>query len=350
MKRPAIFFDRDNTLIVSDGYLGDPAGVKLVDGAADAVARARQYGFVVITVSNQSGVARGLFGEADVQAVNARLDELLRSANPSATIEHHAYCPFHPEAPLEEYRQDSYLRKPKPGMILAAADKLNLDLSRSWVVGDAPRDIEAGQAAGCRTVLFTDPRLKPSEAADKPSEIEPDFTATSLRQAIDIIAREAFLKTRAARPDSATTSNGGQMTTNEPVPQQEPAPAAAVEPQPTAAEAPAPEPEHALPPVATAAPAPAAASAAKPEQPQQSTPRIESLLSEILKEMRRRHEEPVADFSVSRLLAGMVQVLALAVLFFAYLYRDEPSLVALLLFAIALQTLTIALLIMGKQK
>ena len=148
MKRPAVFFDRDNTLIVSDGYLGDPAKVALVKGAADAIARARSLGYAVVCFSNQSGVARGMFSEEDVQAVNARTDELLRSENPAAVIDRHEFCPFHPEGTVEAYRQESDRRKPKPGMILAAADKLALDLSRSWVVGDAARDIEAGKAAG----------------------------------------------------------------------------------------------------------------------------------------------------------------------------------------------------------
>src|SRR5262245_54226960 len=84
MKRPAVFFDRDNTLIVSDGYLGDPSQVRLVKGAADAVARARAMGFVTVVFSNQSGVARGMFGEEDVRAVNARLDELLRATHADA--------------------------------------------------------------------------------------------------------------------------------------------------------------------------------------------------------------------------------------------------------------------------
>ncbi len=79
MKRPAVFFDRDNTLIVSDGYLGNPAEVKLIEGAADAVARARKMGFAAVTISNQSGVARGMFTEDAVRSVNRRMDDLLRA-------------------------------------------------------------------------------------------------------------------------------------------------------------------------------------------------------------------------------------------------------------------------------
>ena len=150
MKRPAVFFDRDNTLIACDEYLGDPAKVCLVDGAADAVARARNLGYATVIFSNQSGVARGLFPEEAVHAVNARLDEMLIDANPKAVIDRHEFCPFHPDASIDKYRQDSHLRKPRPGMIHQAAEALALDLTRSWVIGDAPRDIEAGKAAGCR--------------------------------------------------------------------------------------------------------------------------------------------------------------------------------------------------------
>src|SRR5215218_5779898 len=167
MKRAAIFFDRDNTLIANDGYLGDPNGVVLVEGAADAIARARDLGYAVVVFSNQSGVARGMFTEEAVHAVNHRLDEMLLDDNAHAVIDRHEFCPFHPEAAVERYREDSDLRKPKPGMILQAERQLALDLSRSWVVGDAPRDVDAGKAAGCRTVLVRDRSLKNSPAADE---------------------------------------------------------------------------------------------------------------------------------------------------------------------------------------
>src|SRR5688572_14713126 len=120
MKRSAVFFDRDNTLIASDEYLGEPAKVMLVDGAADAVARARRLGFATIVFSNQSGVARGYFGEDAVHAVNQRMDEMLRDENREAVIDRHEFCPFHPEASIEKYRQDSPMRKPNPGMIHCA--------------------------------------------------------------------------------------------------------------------------------------------------------------------------------------------------------------------------------------
>src|SRR5829696_815398 len=175
MIRPAIFFDRDNTLIACNDYLGDPELVKLIDGAADAIARARSLGFAIVVFSNQSGVARGMFSESDVRAVNERLDQMLLAQNAQAIVDRHEYCPFHPEATVENYRQDSDRRKPGAGMIHSAAEALSIDLPNSWVIGDAPRDIEAGVAAGCRTILYADSSLPPSPAAGADRKVEPDY-------------------------------------------------------------------------------------------------------------------------------------------------------------------------------
>src|SRR5688572_6304744 len=215
MKRPAVFFDRDNTLIVSDGYLGDPTKVVLVDGAAESVARVRQLGYATVVFSNQSGVARGMFAEDAVHAVNARMDEQLLDANPTAVIDRHEFCSFHPEATVEAYRQESPLRKPRPGMILQAAERLALDLSRSWVVGDAPRDVEAGHAAGCRTILIKDPTLPPSPAANSASDVEPTFVVSSLREAVAGIGRHTEGAAPAEPPEADAR---GPSTAEEPNP------------------------------------------------------------------------------------------------------------------------------------
>jgi D-glycero-D-manno-heptose 1,7-bisphosphate phosphatase len=384
MKRPAVFFDRDNTLIVSDGYLGDPGKVVLVEGAAEAVARVRQLGYATVVFSNQSGVARGMFGEDSVHAVNGRMDEMLLDANSGAVIDRHEFCPFHPEAMVEAYRQDSALRKPRPGMVLQAAEKLALDLSRSWVVGDAPRDVEAGQAAGCRTILVRDASLPPSPAANSASDVEPNFVVESLREAVAVIARETA-GGESARPESAQP----EATHSEPAPQGRApvtvklqpsapaAPAAQVQPAPAArtaspaAQAPATRPGPVKPaqvetaatprPAAVApAPAPTPAARALPAEPQvtrrapadaplSSMEGVEALLEQILMELRRAGEREHTDFSVTRLLAGIVQVIALAVLFFAY-FRTGGAQLTTLVTALTLQAFTIALLIMGRQR
>jgi D-glycero-D-manno-heptose 1,7-bisphosphate phosphatase len=295
MKRPAIFFDRDNTLIVGNDYLGDPAEVRLVPGAAAAVARARRMGYATVIVSNQSGVARGLFDEAAVHAVNQRLEQLLLADDPAAVIDRHEFCPFHPDGTIDAYRKESDLRKPKPGMILRAAEAMALDLRRSWMVGDAPRDIEAGRAAGCRTILFTDHTLPPSPAVEADSAVAPDFTAASLIEAMDII--EAHRASPAVESSKSTLAQS----------------------------APANDP----PPLA----------------------RVEATLDQILNELRRRDAAELDDFSVSKLLAGIVQVLALGLVFMAYLNRDDVDrFYPLLLFSLFVQMLVVALLIMGRQR
>lgn len=299
MPRPAIFFDRDNTLIACDDYLGDPEQVKLIDGAADAIARARSLGFAIVVFSNQSGVARGMFGEDDVRAVNERLDQMLLAQNAQAVIDRHEYCPFHPEATVERYRQDSDRRKPGAGMIFSAADALTIDLPDSWVIGDAPRDIEAGVAAGCHTILFRDSNLSRSPAADAPVRVKPDHTVNSLAQAIDVIEGDddehtPFVQKPTPAPPRDKSDPEGSSTTR--------------------------------------------------------SSRLETLAEEILYELRRSKEVPHTDFSVAKLMAGISQVISIALVFLAYLNRNETTTFgALLLFAVWVQCFTIALLIMGRQ-
>ena len=358
MKRPAVFFDRDNTLIVSDGYLGDPTKVVLVDGAADAVARVRSLGFATVVFSNQSGVARGMFGEDAVHAVNGRMDELLLDTNPGAVVDRHEFCPHHPEATVEAYRLDSPLRKPRPGMITQAAEKLALDLSRSWAIGDAPRDVEAGHAAGCRTILVKDDRLPPSPAANSASDVDPDFVVSSLAEAVAVITRQTMgPAANQGGPAVAEIAQPANPPETIKLPTT-PAPAAAA-PLPTPAPRPAPpapvEPERPTPPPAVArAPAaavvqPTPAPSPAPAVPTESIERLDDVLQQILLELRRENEQPHADFSVSKLMAGIVQVVALAALFMAY-FRGESGQVVTLLTALTLQCFTIALLIMGRQR
>jgi len=381
MKRPAVFFDRDNTLIACDEYLGDPSKVCLVEGAADAVARARGLGYATVIFSNQSGVARGYFSEEAVHGVNARLDEMLSDANPKAVIDRHEFCPFHPDASIDRYRQDSHLRKPRPGMIRQAAEALALDLTRSWVIGDAPRDIEAGKAAGCRTILFTDSKLKTSPAALEKQKVEPDYICSTLAEALDFIERnteDAAAVEEPTQPEPAQSEAISPPPPPSPPPPQPAAPADATATRPltsieklmaraavqagdnpsnvTAASRPAAAPPPPARPIVRpetlAEPDPTRTPPAVPASaPVTTSPKLESIALDILHELRRRHEQPQQDFSVSKLLAGITQVMVLAILFVAFLNRGSPThLNAFLLFALTLQTMTIALLIMQRQR
>lgn len=154
MSASAIFLDRDGTIIEDSGYLFDPDSVRLLPNAAEGLARLRLAGFQLVLVSNQSGIARGIFDEAALARVHSRLEALL--AERGVRLDAAYYCPFlaGPDASVETYRRESPLRKPGPGMLLQAAGELGLDLSQSWMIGNAATDVLAGKAAGCRTILL----------------------------------------------------------------------------------------------------------------------------------------------------------------------------------------------------
>lgn len=159
--KSGVFLDRDNTILVNDGDLGDPALVRILPGAAWGIRALREAGYCVVVVTNQGGVARGLYSENDVDAVHARCEELLiREAEWTRSdplIAKWMYCPFHPNGTVAKYRAEHPWRKPAPGMLIAAADELSIDCTKSWMIGDQERDIEAGRAARCRTILITPP-------------------------------------------------------------------------------------------------------------------------------------------------------------------------------------------------
>ena len=150
--KKAIFLDRDGTIIADKGFVHKKEDLELLAGAVEAIKLANRHGFLVVVVTNQSGVARGLFTEEDVKAFNAQLAQVL--AGQGTKIDAFYYCPHHPQAPLPTYRKECDCRKPAPGLILRAARELGIDLSRSWTVGDNPRDVEAGKQAGCSTILL----------------------------------------------------------------------------------------------------------------------------------------------------------------------------------------------------
>jgi D-glycero-D-manno-heptose 1,7-bisphosphate phosphatase len=183
MPAPPVFLDRDNTLIDNDGDLGDPDGVRLLEGVAPALARLRDAGYRLVVVSNQGGVARGAYGETDVDAVNRRIASLVNEASGQHdVIERFYFCPYHPEGTVEAYRREHPWRKPQPGMLHAAQQDLGLDLEQSWLVGDQPRDVAAGHAAGCATILIS---------ADPPAVVDAQPTAVvqTMAEAAEVILR-----------------------------------------------------------------------------------------------------------------------------------------------------------------
>ncbi|MEX0652838.1 MAG: HAD-IIIA family hydrolase [Phycisphaeraceae bacterium] len=186
--KPAVFLDRDNTLIHNDGDLGDPALVRLIQGAGSAIASLCGLGYKIVVITNQGGVARGKYTEDDVRQVHDRLHELVVQAANGARIDAFYYCPYHPDGSVHRYKQEHPTRKPQPGMLLQAAEQMQLDLSQSWTIGDQLRDIEAGRAAGTRTILLNPAGQLP--AADLPDAQRPDFVARSLIEAVRIVAQK----------------------------------------------------------------------------------------------------------------------------------------------------------------
>jgi D-glycero-D-manno-heptose 1,7-bisphosphate phosphatase len=143
--KPAVFLDRDGTLIEEVGHLGDPDGVVVLPGVPQTLRRLADAGFALVVISNQGGVARGFFTEDDVRAVCDRTAGLL--ASEGATIDAWYHCPHHPD-----FGEPCECRKPAPGMLLRAAREHELDLGSSWMVGDHLVDVQAGAAAGARPI------------------------------------------------------------------------------------------------------------------------------------------------------------------------------------------------------
>ena len=146
----AVFLDRDGTLNEEVGYLRRIEDLRLLPGAPEAVRLLNEAGFKVVVVTNQSGVARGLFTEAFVAEVHRAMSEILGCRG--ARIDRFYYCPHHPEG-MGPYRQTCRCRKPEPGMLLRAAADLDLDLGRSYLVGDTPKDLEAARRAAVKGIL-----------------------------------------------------------------------------------------------------------------------------------------------------------------------------------------------------
>ena len=150
--RPGILLDRDGTIIVDHGYVGSVDQVEFIDGAPAAIASFNRAGIPVAVVTNQSGVARGLYGIDDVVRVHQHIEAHLALSD--AHIDLFLYCPYHPAGIVEPFARASDDRKPKPGMANAAASALNLDLTASWVVGDRPEDIGLANAVGASAVYL----------------------------------------------------------------------------------------------------------------------------------------------------------------------------------------------------
>ena len=269
MSNKAIFLDRDDTLIEDPGYINNPDQVKLLDGVAEALVELRAIGYKLIVVSNQSAVARGIVSEKVLGEIHDRLRQLL--AEKGAYLDKIYYCPYHPDGVITKYRRESDLRKPNPGMLLTAADEMDLDLGQSWCIGDSGHDVEAGLRAGCKTILITS-HQKPTYGG--PGEPSPDHKAVNIKEAVNIIKQHqrSFLETEA-------------QTQTVPKP----------EPQPQIKAAEQQDQQQAI-----------------TMEQKTSDETTEQLLSRILEQLKiMQRADMFAEFSIMRLLAGLVQILVL---------------------------------------
>ena len=288
----AVFLDRDGTLVhETANYVTRVEDLHLIDGIGQALRRLRAAGYLLVVVTNQACLAKGLLDEQTLKKIHDRLESLL--GEEAVQLDGIHFCGDYTEGTVEKYIKDSPRRKPQPGMLLEAADQLGIDLSKSWMVGDATRDVQAGSSAGCRTVLLTDPE-QIEKGGNAPADITAaDFTAHDLSEAADIIIAEDIGPAESAKPSTKQTPS--------------------------------------------------------PSPVQDENVR---LLADILRELRHqrvahRHRE----FSVSKMMAGMLQCTVFLCLVFAYVafsHWSATSLFVSLAIAMIFQTMVVALLLVHR--
>jgi histidinol-phosphate phosphatase family protein len=195
-----VFIDKDGTLIPNVPYNVDPAFILLMPGAREGLPRLVNAGYALVVVTNQSGVARGLYTVDDQARVEARIRQLLDQI--AVPLTGYYFCPHLESGSLSAYAVRCDCRKPEPGLVRRAAAEHGLDVGRSWFVGDIVKDVEAGRRAGCRTILVD--RYGEHLAGASPDQ-HPDFLAGTLADVADII-----LGTPGTPRETAATLAGGR--------------------------------------------------------------------------------------------------------------------------------------------
>ena len=185
---PTVFLDRDGTLIEEVGYLSHLDRIALYPWSIESVKLLNRAGFKVVVVTNQAGVARGLFDEDFIDEAHRFLDQ--KFSDGGATIDKFYYCPHHPEASVEAYRSECDCRKPKAGMLWKAAQELQLELSHSFVIGDRLSDLRLGQAVGARSLLVRT-GYGETTARELTDDVEVAYTAPELMTAVAWILRNS---------------------------------------------------------------------------------------------------------------------------------------------------------------
>jgi D-glycero-D-manno-heptose 1,7-bisphosphate phosphatase len=318
MSEKAIFLDRDDTLIADPGYINNPDQVQLLDGVPEALTSFRRLGYRLVLVTNQSAVARGIITEEQLQEIHEKLETLL--AQQGADLDRIYYCPYHPEGSVKKYRRDSDDRKPNPGLLLRAAKEMKLALKDSWCIGDRLSDIQAGAAAGCRTILIS----AGSPVSGASGSAKPDFVAVNLREAVNIVKQQ------------------NQRRQNVPAPTPAPQP-----PSAEASESPMPTP---------AEPASTAPTPDRPVERKAPASTTEQMLVNLSEQIRSLQRHDMFDeFSMFRMVAGITQMvvilcLVLAVWLLLGADKQYESVYTALGFALVFQTMALTFFIIRDRR
>jgi len=339
MSNKAIFLDRDGTLIEDPGYINHPDQVRLLDGSAEALIEFKTLGYKIVVVSNQSGVARGMVSENALGDIHKRLKQLL--AERGAFLDGIYYCPYHPDGFVAKYRKESDWRKPNPGMLLAAAEEMSLDLGQSWMIGNSSRDIEAGFRAGCKTILIEGP-LSPHKSIE-PGRPKPDYKAVNIKEAVNII-KQYNRSTKKAEPetlDEQPSQNKQIMQIERPVQTEEEKSNIIEEPVSTLVEEPPESTES---------------DEESNEGQETFSDGTEQLLSSILRQLKSmQRADMFGEFSIMKLMAGILQIVVLCCLLVTIWFllspdRHDNAVFVSLGFAMVLQVMALTFYIMHSRK
>ena len=287
---PAVFLDRDGTIVhEAPNYITRPEDLEIIDGVGQALRRLRAAGYKLVVITNQACLAKGILDEKTLEQIHQRMRSLL--AEEAVQLDSIYYCGHHPECTDGQYANQADRRKPSPGMLIEAADELGIDLSKSWMIGDTTRDAQAGRNAGCRSIILTDPEQIAKKGSGEPDLSQADFTAENLLEAAELIISQDIGSATFEPPD---------------------------------------------------------------DEPGQLPPALQSdntrLLAEILRELRHQRVTQVhREFSVGKMLAGMLQctvLLCLVMAYVAFSYWTVKSLLVCLAVGLILQTMVVALLLL----
>lgn len=356
MPDKAIFLDRDDTLIEDPGYISRPEQVNLLTGVPRALIELKALGYKLVVITNQSAVARGIVTEKVLGEIHKRLEQLLAKKN--AFLDRIYYCPYHPDGAVKKYRQESELRKPNPGMLLKAAKEMDLDLDQSWCVGNSSTDIGAGLRAGCKTILIDLPSRRQQL---KPNDPRPDYKAINIKEVVNIIKKhhrssiETETETKTELEEQAESIKQATEKVPEaadPVEQETEQIPEAAELTPEVAEPVIPAEEQQL----EQSPEETQAEPAKQVEQEIAGEGAELLLKSIstqLKSMQRT--DMFGEFSIMRLIAGVIQIIVLFCLLISIWFlispdRQDNSVFIALGFAMVLQLMSLTFYIMHGRK